>query len=77
MGFSQASPRFLLVDVGYGKDATFSKITGLLLVFCVSRPRCSICVIKEYLQTYIRFPQTQRIFLAGETPRHSRRLASD
>ncbi|KIJ70233.1 hypothetical protein HYDPIDRAFT_121815 [Hydnomerulius pinastri MD-312] len=46
MGFSQASPRFLLVDVGYGKDATFSKIT-------------------EYLQTYIRFPQTQRIFLAG------------
>ncbi|KAF9222089.1 hypothetical protein BS17DRAFT_796882 [Gyrodon lividus] len=46
MGFSQASPRFLLVDVGYGKDATFTKIT-------------------EYLQTYIRFPQTQRIFLAG------------
>ena len=32
MGFSQASPRFLLVDVGYGKDATFTKITGLLLV---------------------------------------------
>ncbi|KAG6378863.1 hypothetical protein JVT61DRAFT_13143 [Boletus reticuloceps] len=46
MGFSQASPRFSLVDVGYGKDATFTKIT-------------------EYLQTYIRFPQTQRIFLAG------------
>jgi len=46
MGFSQASPRFLLVDVGYGKDATFTKIT-------------------EYLQTYIRFPQTRRIFLAG------------
>ncbi|KAG8218787.1 hypothetical protein J3R82DRAFT_4462 [Butyriboletus roseoflavus] len=45
MGFSQASPRFLLVDVGYGKDATYTKIT-------------------EYLQTYIRFPQTQRIFLA-------------
>jgi len=46
MGFSQASPRFLLVDVGYGKDAIFTKIT-------------------EYLQTYVRFPQTQRIFLAG------------
>ncbi|KAF8558841.1 hypothetical protein OG21DRAFT_1474666 [Imleria badia] len=46
MGFSQASPRFLLVDVGYGKDATFTKIT-------------------EHLQTYIRFPQTQRVFLAG------------
>ncbi|KAF8842219.1 hypothetical protein BDN67DRAFT_394743 [Paxillus ammoniavirescens] len=48
MGFSQASPRFLLVDVGYGKDATFTKIT-------------------EYLQTYVRFPQTQRIFLAVAT----------
>lgn len=46
MGFSQTSPRFSLVDVGYSKDATFSKIA-------------------EYLQTYIRFPQTQRIFLAG------------
>lgn len=33
MGFSQASPRFLLVDVGYGKDATFTKITGLSRVF--------------------------------------------
>ncbi|KAG1820324.1 uncharacterized protein BJ212DRAFT_1478452 [Suillus subaureus] len=28
MGFSQSSPRFVLVDVGYGKDATFTKITG-------------------------------------------------
>ncbi|KAL4081758.1 hypothetical protein V8B97DRAFT_1863048 [Scleroderma yunnanense] len=46
MGFSQTSPRFSLVDVGYSKDATFSKIA-------------------EYLQTYVRFPQTQRIFLAG------------
>lgn len=35
MGFSQASPRFLLVDVGYGKDATFTKITGLLHVVSV------------------------------------------
>lgn len=33
MGFSQTSPRFLLVDVGYGKDATFSKIAGSCLVF--------------------------------------------
>ena len=77
MGFSQASPRFLLVDVGYGKDATFTKITGLLLASCVFRPPCSIWVIQEYLQTYIRFPQTQRIFLAGEALHHSRQLASD
>jgi hypothetical protein len=47
MGFSQASPRFLLVDVGYGKDATFTKITGLLLVLRVSPPWCSIWVIKN------------------------------
>lgn len=75
MGFSQASPRFLLVDVGYGKDATFTKITGSSRVF-VSRILCVQSGIKEYLQTYIRFPQTERIFLAGETLR-SKRLASD
>ncbi|KAH7916317.1 hypothetical protein BJ138DRAFT_1140074 [Hygrophoropsis aurantiaca] len=45
-GFSQSSPRFLLVDVGHGKEGTCTKIT-------------------EYLQTYIRFPQTQRIFFGG------------
>lgn len=37
MGFSQASPRFLLVDVGYGKDATLTKITGLLIICRVSQ----------------------------------------
>ncbi|RDB22628.1 hypothetical protein Hypma_010354 [Hypsizygus marmoreus] len=45
-GFSQASPRFSLVDVGYNKDAADSKI-------------------KEYLETYIRFPQTLRVFFGG------------
>lgn len=38
MGFSQASPRFLLVDVGYGKDATFTKITGPSRIVCVLHP---------------------------------------
>jgi hypothetical protein len=28
VGFSQASPRFLLVDVGYGKEAADAKIKG-------------------------------------------------
>jgi len=46
MGFSQASPRFLIVDVGGGKDATDVKI-------------------KEYLQTFSRFPQTLRVFFGG------------
>lgn len=41
MGFSQSSPRFVLVDVGYGKDATFTKITGrhvLIDDICHLRP---------------------------------------
>lgn len=42
MGFSQASPRFLLVDVGYGKNATFTKITGLLQVICLSYPQFNL-----------------------------------
>ncbi|KAL5508466.1 hypothetical protein ACEPAH_6085 [Sanghuangporus vaninii] len=46
VGISQASPRFMLVDVGYGKEAADSKI-------------------KEYLQTYTRFPQTLKVFFGG------------
>jgi len=45
-GFSKCSPRFSLVDVGYGVAGTDEKI-------------------REYVQTYARFPQTLRIFLAG------------
>ncbi|KAF8076246.1 hypothetical protein FPV67DRAFT_1573359 [Lyophyllum atratum] len=45
-GFSQSSPRFLMVDVGFNKDTADSKI-------------------KEYLQTYTRFPQTLRVFFGG------------
>ncbi|EAU84925.2 hypothetical protein CC1G_00444 [Coprinopsis cinerea okayama7 len=48
-GFSQASARFCVVDVGCGKDAVESKI-------------------KEYLQTFIRFPQTIRVFFGGYEP---------
>lgn len=29
-GFSQSSPRFLLVDVGYGREAVDSKIKGII-----------------------------------------------
>ncbi|KAF5388138.1 hypothetical protein D9615_000264 [Tricholomella constricta] len=45
-GFSQSSPRFLMVDVGFIKDFADTKI-------------------KEYLQTYTRFPQTLRVFFGG------------
>ncbi|KAG1780138.1 hypothetical protein EV702DRAFT_1080947 [Suillus placidus] len=62
MGFSQSSPRFVLVDVGYGKDATFTKITGRHVL--ISVPSITYAHL-EYLQTYLRFPQTQRIFFAG------------
>jgi hypothetical protein len=46
VGFSQASPRFLMIDVGPGKEAADAKI-------------------REYLQTYTRFPQTLRVFFGG------------
>ncbi|KAJ6629143.1 hypothetical protein B0H10DRAFT_1988088 [Mycena sp. CBHHK59/15] len=45
-GFSQSSPRFCFVDVGYGMDGTSLKM-------------------REYIQTFARFPQTLRVFLAG------------
>jgi len=45
-GFSEASPRFSTVDVGYSKEAVEAKI-------------------KEYLQTFTRFPQTLRVFFGG------------
>ncbi|CDO76545.1 hypothetical protein BN946_scf184982.g4 [Trametes cinnabarina] len=46
LGFGQASPRFLIVDVGPGRDSTEMKV-------------------KEYIKTYIRFPQTLRLFFGG------------
>jgi len=46
-GFSQASARFLVVDVGQGKDDVDVKL-------------------KEYLQTYLRFPQTLKVFFGGD-----------
>ncbi|KIL68159.1 hypothetical protein M378DRAFT_158687 [Amanita muscaria Koide BX008] len=45
-GFSAASPRFIIVDTGFGDEAVSLKI-------------------KEYLQTFTRFPQTLRVFFAA------------
>ncbi|KAH9943309.1 uncharacterized protein BXZ73DRAFT_97356 [Epithele typhae] len=45
-GFSQASPRFAVVDSGPGRDSTEVKV-------------------KEHINTYIRFPQTLRVFCGG------------
>lgn len=41
VGFSQASPRFLMIDVGYGKDAVEFKIRGEL--FSSMQPLVSDC----------------------------------
>lgn len=45
-GFGHASPRFSVIDVGFGAESPESKI-------------------KEYLQTFIYFPQTLRVFFGG------------
>ncbi|EDR12929.1 uncharacterized protein LACBIDRAFT_311971 [Laccaria bicolor S238N-H82] len=45
-GFGHASPRFSVIDVGFGAESSESKI-------------------KEYLQTFIYFPQTLRVFFGG------------
>ncbi|KAJ7507656.1 hypothetical protein B0H11DRAFT_132952 [Mycena galericulata] len=50
-GFSQCSPRFSLVDVGY-LDGTDTKI-------------------REYIQTYARFPQTLKLFIGGNDPQYT------
>ncbi|KAI0774414.1 hypothetical protein C8Q74DRAFT_1368893 [Fomes fomentarius] len=46
VGFGQASPRFVIMDVGPGRESTEAKV-------------------KEYVKTYIRFPQTLRVFMGG------------
>lgn len=45
-GFGHASPRFSVIDVGFGPESAEPKI-------------------KEYLQTFIYFPQTLRVFVGG------------
>ncbi|OBZ76776.1 hypothetical protein A0H81_03973 [Grifola frondosa] len=54
-GLGQASPRFLLIDVG--REGTDAKI-------------------KEYLQTYTRFPQTLRVFFGGSDDSYTSTLAT-
>ncbi|KAI0750948.1 hypothetical protein C8Q80DRAFT_1268254 [Daedaleopsis nitida] len=46
VGFGQASPRFIVMDAGPGRDSTEAKV-------------------KEYVKTYIRLPQTLRVFFGG------------
>ncbi|EJF56603.1 hypothetical protein DICSQDRAFT_183737 [Dichomitus squalens LYAD-421 SS1] len=46
VGFGQASPRFVIMDAGPGRESTEGKI-------------------KEYVKTFIRVPQTLRLFFGG------------
>ncbi|CAL1701468.1 unnamed protein product [Somion occarium] len=46
VGFSESSPRFLVVETGPGQNAVDAKL-------------------KEYIETYTRYPQTLRLILGG------------
>lgn len=61
-GFTQASPRFLVVNVGPGKEAVEVKVRGTQ---CYISPDIHSTASTEYLETYTRFPQTLRVFFAG------------
>ena len=65
-GFSQASPRFSLVDVGPGKEAADAKIKGEYNTCTITHHHIHAYLRVEYLQTYARFPQTSRIFFGGK-----------
>ena len=66
-GFSEASPRFSTVDVGYSREAVEAKIKGKRpWKFRKMSPMNKLPVNKEYLQTFTRFPQTLRVFFGGK-----------
>lgn len=65
-GFNQAAERFIMVDVGSGKEQADAKIKGLFpSVYCVA------CIwLKQppavHLEDNIRLPQTSKILFAGK-----------
>lgn len=66
IGFSQASPRFQLVEVGAGKEAVDAKIKGQPgSNLYTPQNEQQMFVPPEYLHAFTRFPQTLRIFIAG------------
>lgn len=75
-GFQPGVPKILVGGCRVWQRCHVYKDNRFVACFFVFRLLCVQSGIKEYLQTYIRFPQTQRIFLAGETLR-SRQLASN
>lgn len=69
MGFNQAAERFIIVDVGSGKEAADAKIKG-------KTPRCNFAcefqvsiLISDplaLLEDEIRLPQTEKIIFGGQ-----------
>ncbi|KAJ8515976.1 hypothetical protein ONZ45_g6663 [Pleurotus djamor] len=64
-GFSHASTRFAIVDVGSVENSTESKIRGTPGIVPRFISAVEIDLKPEHLETYTRFPQTLRIFVAG------------
>lgn len=68
MGFNQAAEKFLMVDVGSGKEAADAKIKGKgypllrLTVSCLTQKRTA------HLEDDIRLPQTYKVIFGGEHP---------
>ena len=69
-GFSETSPRFTMVDVGFSKGGTVSKVIGTDLLNPASFPpllRVETCLTSddriEHVQAQVRYPQTLRVFL--------------
>lgn len=66
LGFSQASDRFLMADIGTGRYAVPSKLKGWAS-FISSMNGANTIPSIAYLEDEIKCPQTYRVFLAGRT----------
>lgn len=65
IGFSEASPRFQVVEVEPGKDAVTSKIKRKRDIPRFSPADTDYSKLPEQLETFARFPQTLRVFFTG------------
>lgn len=71
VGFGQASPRFVIMDAGPGRESTEAKVKGACAVLLGLRDlRIHTKPMLEYVKTYIRFPQTLRVFMGGKFLNH-------
>lgn len=69
VGFSQASPRFLMIDVGYGKDAVEFKIRGMYLSSVVLP--CALSDTKHIQNIFRRLLDFLKLFGCFSAVRYS------